>query len=71
MVMKECKCVSCGGTNVEPGKLTGTGEVSFKPEHTKFLKAATSNVGIKANMCMDCGCLVLVGDVEKVKAITE
>jgi hypothetical protein len=56
---------------VEPGRLSGTGEIHFKPGNTKFLKAATSNVDVKASMCMDCGCLALVGDVEKVKTLTK
>jgi len=68
--MSEYKCVSCGSANVEPGTLSGAGEVHFKPDHTKFLKAATSNVNLKVNMCMECGYIALVGDVEKVKTLT-
>jgi len=61
----ERKYPSCGSTNLEPGKVQSTGRVYFRPENTKFLSLGTSDVELSANMCMDCGHVMLAGDLRK------
>jgi len=64
-------CPNCSGTNIELGHLSSTGKVYFRPEHTKFLKLKTANVDVAANICMDCGNIVLTADTEKIKALQD
>jgi len=64
-------CPNCSGKNVEVGHLSSTGRVYFRPEHTKFLKLKTANVDVTANICMDCGNIVLTADIEKLKSLQD
>jgi len=59
------KCLRCGGTSLEPGALQSTGQVYFRAENTKFFTLRTSEVLVKANVCIDCGTIDLVGNVRK------
>jgi predicted nucleic-acid-binding Zn-ribbon protein len=61
----ERKCPSCGSTNLEPGNIQSTGRIYFRPENTKFLTLGTGDVPITANICTDCGHLMLVGELRK------
>jgi len=61
----EKKCASCGSTRLEPGTLRTTGHVNFRPENTKFFTLGTGDVSIQANICMDCGVMLLIGDLTK------
>lgn len=65
------KCIGCNSTHVAPGTLHSTGIVNFRPDDTKFLKLKTGNVEVKAWLCLDCGCVALRADAQKVKALTE
>ena len=67
--MNERKCSRCGDSRVESGFLEATGRTSFKPEHTKFLTLHTSDVSVRAYLCLGCGAIDLVGDVEKARAL--
>lgn len=64
------KCPSCQSENLEPGEIQSTGKIYFKPANTKFLTLKTSNVQVKANICLDCGNIMLIGDIEKTKDLT-
>ena len=66
---KPQNCPNCNGTKIEPGSLSSTGKLHFRPEHAKFLKLKTANVDVAANICMDCGHIILMADVGKVKAL--
>lgn len=66
--MIEYKCHRCGSTRLEPGALSPV-SVTFRPANTKFLTLRTNDVPVKANMCLDCGMLQLVGDVKKAQAL--
>ena len=62
-------CPNCSSTKIETGSLNSTGKVHFRPEQAKFLKLKTANVDVSANICIDCGQIVLTADTEKVKAL--
>jgi ribosomal protein S27AE len=59
------KCPNCGSTQLEAGTLQTTGRVHFRPKNAKFLTLGTGDVPIKANLCMECGVMMLVGDLTK------
>ena len=65
------KCVCCNSSRVESGSLQTTGRVRFHPDHTKFLSLKTSDIKISASMCLDCGYIHLVGDVEKANLLVD
>lgn len=75
--MKDCimneekKCLRCGGTNLEPGSIQSNGKVRFRPKRAKFLTDKTADVWIKANICIDCGHMEIVGDAKKTKLLVK
>ena len=69
--MREQKCVHCGSDRLEPGKLQSTGAIYFRPDNSKFMTLKTANIRLKANICLECGAVVLVGDPSKVESLTE
>ncbi|GAA5496400.1 hypothetical protein SAMN02745181_0297 [Rubritalea squalenifaciens DSM 18772] len=62
---KERQCPCCGSAKLEPGKVQSSGKVYFRPENTKFLTLGTNDVELSANLCMDCGYVMLIGDMRK------
>jgi hypothetical protein len=66
---KPQRCPNCNGTKIESGSLSSTGKLHFRPEHAKFLKLKTANVDVAANICMDCGHIILMADTDKVKVL--
>jgi len=68
--MHDRVCPSCGGKNSIAGAVVSTGKLFFKPSDTPFLTLKTNDVAVHANMCLDCGVIVLVGDVAKAKSLT-
>ena len=63
------KCLRCGGTQLEPGRIQSRGKVWFKPDNAKFFTFNTSDVQVRAALCLDCGTVDLVGDIEKAQAL--
>ena len=61
----EQKCPSCGSTRLEPGTIQTAGRVNFRPENTKFFTLGTGDVPIEASICMECGVMLLIGDLTK------
>lgn len=59
------KCLICDSIRLEPGSIRSTGRIYFRPENTKFLTTTTNDVPLLANICMDCGHVMLVGDLRK------
>jgi hypothetical protein len=43
----------------------------FRPDKTKFFSPRTSDLGVSGRMCMECGFLELVGDLEKAKVVVK
>jgi hypothetical protein len=66
----EKKCLRCGSTNLQPGRLQATGRVSFTPDNARFFTLQTSDVPVRADICLDCGTVELVGDVQKAQSLT-
>lgn len=67
----ERKCSECGGTELEPGSIQSTGKIYFRPANAKFLTFRTADIEVKANVCIACGHVQLVANVEKLAALTE
>ena len=63
------KCPSCGSTCLEPGAIQSTGKVYFRPENTSFFTLNTADVPIEASLCMDCGYVMMIGDLRKANKI--
>ena len=67
----ERRCPSCESTELEPGRIQSTGKVYFRPENTKFLTFGTNDVELSANICMNCGNVMLVGDLRKATKVLD
>jgi predicted nucleic-acid-binding Zn-ribbon protein len=67
----ERKCPACESINLEPGTIQSTGRIYFRPENTKFLSLGTSDVPLTANLCMECGNVMLVGDLHKASKLVD
>ena len=63
-------CSRCGGSTLEAGKLH-TGRMSFHFDDPRFLTAFTGYVPIFSTMCLDCGTIDLIGEVEKARKISK
>jgi hypothetical protein len=53
---------------MEPGGLAARGSLSFYPANTTFWTLSPS-VSVQAFLCLDCGHLELIGDVQKAEAL--
>ena len=69
--MSTTKCVKCGSESFADGALYGPRRISFRPEGTRFLTLETGDVMTKVSMCRECGYVEIVGDVGKLKRLTE
>jgi len=65
------KCISCKSVRLETGCLQTTGKVCFHPDHAKFISLKTSDIKIRALMCLDCGYIHICGDVEKANVLVD
>ena len=65
------KCPICDSIRLEPGSIQSTGRIYFRPENTKFLTLATNDVPLLANICLDCGHVMLVGDLRKANQLLD
>ena len=68
--MSQKLCLRCGGTNLEPGTLQSAGRIAFRPENALAFPRQSGVVLIRANICLDCGTLDLVGDAFKAQSLT-
>jgi predicted nucleic-acid-binding Zn-ribbon protein len=66
---EENKCLRCGGANCEPGSIQSNGRVAFRAQNARFVIAKTGDIPVNANICLDCGYVELVGDVDKAKSL--
>jgi hypothetical protein len=56
------RCASCGGSNLQPGKLSGYGgRTAFIPDNIRFL-TLSQGARVSAVVCMDCGSITLRAD---------
>jgi predicted nucleic-acid-binding Zn-ribbon protein len=68
---EEVKCIRCGSTKFSTGWVQSTGKMYFRPDKAKFFSTRTSDLGVSGRMCMECGFLELVGDLEKAKSVVK
>lgn len=68
---KETKCLRCGSTNLTPAKFESTGKIYSRPKDAKLVAVLTTGVLVNAVLCLDCGHIDLVVNVEKAKAISK
>jgi ferredoxin-like protein FixX len=68
--MREQKCLHCGSDRLEPGNIQSTGAIYFRPDNAKFMTLKTADIRLKANICLECGAVFLVGDPAKVETLT-
>ena len=65
------KCTRCGGSRLEAGKIESySGPVFFKPDNVRFFTFETSRVEVRASICLDCGTVEFVGDIDKARSLT-
>jgi ribosomal protein S27AE len=62
-------CHRCGGDMMAAGALYSAVRTSFRPQDTKFLTLQTGDVMTKALMCRNCGLIVIIGDVTKLRRL--
>jgi hypothetical protein len=62
------RCLRCNGERMEPGSMESRGWLSFRPANSTFW-TLRPNVAIQAFLCLDCGHLELVGDVNRAEAL--
>lgn len=63
-------CGRCGGEMTAVGALYSAVRMSFRPQESKFMTLETGDVMTKAIMCRDCGLVEIVGDVNKLRRLT-
>jgi hypothetical protein len=63
------KCTSCGSESLEPGKMQSTGRVYFRLKNAPFLTMKSADIEVDGNICIECGCITLVGDNAKAKSL--
>lgn len=57
------KCLRCGGSEFQSGEMNSV----WRPDGLKFFSLQSAVAFIRADMCLDCGTMDLVGDVQKVR----
>jgi hypothetical protein len=55
----------------DPGALYSAVRLSFRPQESKFMTLQTGDVMTKAVMCRECGLIEIVGDVTKLRHLTD
>ena len=69
--MQNLKCSQCGSSKLETGKISSAiAQPTFQPDKYKLL-AVNVDITLKPFMCLDCGVVVMVGDVKKLRKISK
>ncbi|CAA9589388.1 hypothetical protein AVDCRST_MAG81-4679 [uncultured Synechococcales cyanobacterium] len=68
------KCIKCGSTSLETGVVKAptdrSGRIHFYADNTKFMTLQTGAIDVYSSMCLDCGFIELIGDVQKARSLT-
>ena len=64
-------CSRCGGDKLESGRVQSTGRLHFHFENPRFLTMHTGYVPILATICLDCGKIEFIGEVDKARKISK
>ena len=67
----EKTCFRCGSSALETGRVQSTGRIYFYVDDPKVMTVHTANVPIIATMCLDCGTIEFVGEVNKARKISK
>lgn len=68
---EEKTCLRCGGTNLKPGAFQSTGKIYFRCRDAKLVTVLTSGVPVDGEVCLDCGHVELLVDVNKVGSLSK
>lgn len=66
-IMQSRRCLRCGGELLEMGSLASH-VLSFRPARSTFW-TLQPNVALHAILCMECGTVELIGDINKAAAL--
>ena len=64
------KCLKCGSESLVGGALYSPIRTSFRPQGAKFMTLETGDIQTKAAMCRNCGFVEIIGDVMKLRRLT-
>ncbi|MDH3613681.1 MAG: hypothetical protein OEU90_03100 [Gammaproteobacteria bacterium] len=62
-------CNRCGSTRFSEGSIQSTGKMYFRLRETKFFAAKTADLEVNGSLCLECGSIDLIGDVEKARSL--
>ena len=66
---EEKKCYRCGSTQLASGWAQSTGKMYFRPDKVNFFALKTADLSVTGMMCLDCGTIELVGDINKAQSL--
>ena len=66
---EKTKCIRCGSTQLASGWAQSTGKMYFRPDKVNFFALKTADLAVTAAMCLDCGTIELVGDINKAQSL--
>ncbi len=64
------RCTRCAGEMTDGGALYSAVRLSFRPQDARFMTLQTGDVMTKAVMCRSCGLIEIIGDVNKLRRLT-
>ena len=63
------KCIRCGSNQLASGWAQSTGKMYFRPDKVNFFAPKTADLSVTGIMCLECGTIELVGDINKAKSL--
>jgi hypothetical protein len=63
------QCIRCEGTQLTSGWAQSTGKMYFRPDKVNFFAPRTADLSVKGMMCLDCGTIELIGDINKAQSL--
>jgi predicted nucleic-acid-binding Zn-ribbon protein len=71
VMSEEKRCLKCGSTNVEHGKLQSTGKIYARPDNAKLETVLMTGALVNGIMCFDCGHIEMIAEPDKLKLLTK
>ena len=65
----ETTCPNCGSTGILTGNLCSANPLSFRSEHTRFLRLGAADTKVTSHLCLDCGCVFLDACTDEIKSL--
>jgi len=66
---EKTKCIRCGSTQLASGWAQSTGKLYFRPDNVSFFAPRIADLSVTGMMCMECGTIELVGDINKARSL--